>query len=393
MTPQETRARHRAAWPLSLMRVRRVVVKVGTRVLASTESGLEEGRLRRLARQVAAFRKQGREVLLVSSGAIAAGLAKLGLHRRPRAMPAKQAAAAVGQSRLMWAYEKAFSRHGLTVAQVLLTRDDLANRRRFLNARATLQTLLAQGVIPVINENDTVAVEEIRFGDNDTLAALVTNLIEADLLVILSDVDGLYTADPRKDPAARLIPVVERVTPEVLAMAGEARTQEGTGGMLSKVLTARRVARSGLPTVILNGTRGQALSRLLAGRPAGTLFLPTETRLTSRKHWIAYTLRPKGRVVVDEGARRAVVERGKSLLPSGLLRVEGHFGIGDAVVCADERGRVFAKGLANYSSAEMARLCKVKTSQIQDVLGYTYTDEIIHRDNLVVLEPEMAEGT
>jgi glutamate 5-kinase len=367
-------------------RARRVVIKVGSSVLASSEQGLDHSRIERMVSDISSIMAQGREVILVSSGAIAAGLAKLGL-KKTRSMPLslKQAAAAVGQSGLMWAYEKTFATHGRKVAQVLLTREDLSNRTRFLNARATIQTLLDYGVVPVINENDTVSVDEIKFGDNDNLSGMVAHLSDAGLLVILSDIDGLYTADPRLDSSAELMPVVEKITAEVERGAGDAQTPVGTGGMRSKIMTAKKVGAIGVPMAIVNGKKNGALLALFEGREIGTLFLPRPDRQDSRKHWIAYTVCSSGRVVVDNGARDALMQKGKSLLPGGVVKVEGNFKIGDCVSCADLEGNVFARGLAKYSSMDLERIKGLKTSQIASVLGHKDYDEVIHRDDLVIL--------
>lgn len=365
---------------------RRIVIKVGSAVLTSSEQGLDQNRIERLASDISSIMRRERDVILVSSGAIAAGLAKLGL-KKSKSMPLslKQAAAAVGQSSLMWAYERTFATHGLKVAQVLLTREDLSNRTRFLNARNTLQTLLDYGVIPIINENDTVSVDEIKFGDNDNLSGMVAHLADADLLVILSDIDGLYTADPKLDSSAELIPVVEKITTEVERVAGDAQTAVGTGGMRSKIMTAKKVGAIGIPMVIVNGKKNGALLALFDGRDVGTLFLPRPDKVESRKHWIAYTVCSSGRLVVDNGAREALMQKGKSLLPGGVVKVEGNFKIGDCVSCADLNGNVFARGLAKYSSMDLDRIKGLKTSQIASVLGHKDYDEVIHRDDLVIL--------
>ena len=365
---------------------RRVVIKVGSAVLTSSEQGLDQKRIARLAADIAAIMDQGREVILVSSGAIAAGLAKLGL-KKTKSMPLslKQAAAAVGQSSLMWAYEKTFAAHDKKVAQVLLTREDLSNRTRFLNARNTLHTLLDHDVIPIINENDTVSVDEIKFGDNDNLSGMVTHLVDADLLVILSDIDGLFTADPKIEPTATLIPLVEKITSEMERGAGDAFTSVGTGGMRSKLMTAKKVGSFGAHMVILNGKKNNALQDLFAGSTVGTLFLPKSEIQDSRKHWIAYTVKCNGRVVVDAGAREALVNKGKSLLPGGVVEVEGNFKIGDCVTCVDHAGTAFGRGLVKYSSDELDRIKGLKTTQIESVLGHKDYDEVIHRDDLVIL--------
>ena len=368
-----------------LTNIRRIVIKIGSRVLTREESGLDDAIMAEIAAQVARLRQEGREVIIVSSGAIAAGRKELGLEERPRTIPQKQATAAVGQSRLMHAYENAFAPHGFKVAQLLLTRDDLANRRRFLNARATIDTLLGYDVIPVINENDTVVVDEIKFGDNDNLSALVTNLADAHLLVILTDIDGYYSADPRSHPEARLIHLVSGITREVERAAGGTGSSMGTGGMATKVAAAKKAGQSGIPTFMLNGKQPELIARALAGDEVGTLFLPAGRSLTSRKHWIAYTLRPTGRIIVDAGARAALSGQGRSLLPSGIVRVEGTFDRGSCVRVCGPDGVEFARGIVDYSHAEILSIHGRRSSEIEDILGYRYSDEIIHRDNLVVL--------
>jgi glutamate 5-kinase len=367
-------------------KARRIVIKVGSAVLTSSDQGLDQGRIERLASDISGIMSQGRQVILVSSGAIAAGLAKLGL-KKTKGMPLslKQAAASVGQSSLMWMYEKTFGAHGHKVAQVLLTREDLSNRTRFLNARSTLQTLLDYGVVPVINENDTVSVDEIKFGDNDNLSAMVVHLADADLLVILSDIDGLYTADPKFDPSAELIPFVEKITAEIERGAGDAQSQVGTGGMRSKILTAKKVGAYGAPMVIVNGKKNGMLQALFEGREVGTLFLPRPDKQDSRKHWIAYTVTSTGRLVIDDGGREALVHKGKSLLPGGVVKVEGNFKIGDCVTCVDQTGTAFARGLVKYSASELELIKGLQTSQISSVLGHKDYDEVIHRDDLVIL--------
>jgi glutamate 5-kinase len=371
---------------LIFSKAKRVVIKIGSAVLTDANQGLDHVRIERLASDIAAIIGQGHEVILVSSGAIAAGLAKLGL-KKTKGMPLslKQAAAAIGQSGLMWVYEKTFDAHGLKVAQVLLTREDLSNRTRFLNARNTLQTLLDYAVIPIINENDTVSVDEIKFGDNDNLSGMVTHLADADLLVILSDIDGLYTADPRIDSSATLIPLVERITADVERGAGDAQTPVGTGGMRSKIMTARKVGALGVPLVIVNGKKNGMLLALFDGKDVGTLFLPRADKLESRKHWIAYTVKRAGRILVDDGAVDALVHKGKSLLPGGIVDVDGSFKIGDCVSCSDQSGHDFARGLVKYSSDDLLRIKGLKTSQIESVLGHKDYDEVIHRDDLVIL--------
>lgn len=366
-----------------LAHVRRVVIKVGSGVV-SGDAGLDLERIEGLCQDIIALRKRGYEVVVVSSGAVAAGKGDLGIVGRPQTIPLKQAAAAIGQSRLMRTYKDAFRPHGVTVAQVLLTRDDLANRRRYLNARNTLMTLLEYGVVPIINENDTVVVDEIRFGDNDNLSAMVTNLVEAQLLVILSDVDGLYDSDPRQNPQARLITEVERITEEIEAMAGDEGGPLGTGGMATKIKAAKRATLFGAGTAIINGRTPHNLNYLFDGHELGTYFLPARDPIAARKHWIAFTKKPRGKLLLDDGARTALIDGGKSLLPSGIRSIDGEFDRGDAVRLCTLDGREFAKGVTNYSSLELARIIGRKTSEIESILGYKYGDEIIHRDNLVV---------
>lgn len=369
-----------------LTHAKRIVVKIGSSLIASRATGLRPDQIDRLADEIAALRASGREVLVVSSGAIVSGIKKLQLKEYPKSLPVKQAAAAVGQSRLMWAYEKAFERLGIQVAQVLLTHQDLADRRRFLNARYTLTALIGFGIVPIINENDTVAVEEIRVGDNDTLASEVAHLVDADLLVILSDVDGLYTEDPRKNPSATLIPLIPEITEDVERRAGVSSTFEGTGGMATKVRAAKKVGEYGVSTLIVNGERAGLLPSVLGGGPGGSLFLARERRLNSRKHWIAFTLRPRGHVRLDQGAVEALTKRGKSLLASGIVDVTGQFEAGDPISCLDAEGKEFAKGLVNFSSDLLTRMKGLKTQDIQQQIGPQEYEEVIHRDNLVILQ-------
>jgi glutamate 5-kinase len=367
-----------------LKQASRVVVKVGSSLVATRGSGLRPERIDRLADDIAAI-KQGRDILLVSSGAIISGIEKLGLTVYPKRLPIKQAAAAVGQSRLMWAYEKAFERLQQKVAQVLLTHQDLADRRRFLNARHTLSALLEFGVIPIINENDTVSVDEIQFGDNDTLAAQVAHLVDADLLIILSDVDGLFTDDPHRNPTATLMPLVSDITANIERQAGESSSFEGTGGMASKIRAAKKVGEYGVATLIINGEKPGLLAAIFRGTEAGTFFLPRGRRFTSRKHWIAFTLRVRGQVTLDAGAVEALARRGKSLLPAGIVEVHGEFEPGDAISCLDPKGEEFAKGLVNFSAGMLRKIKGLKTAEAQQVLGLQEYEEVIHRDNLVIL--------
>jgi glutamate 5-kinase len=364
--------------------LRRIVVKVGSGLVAEPGSGPDPVRIGRLAADLAAVYRRSVEVALVSSGAIASGTARLGLKDRPRTIPEKQAAAAAGQVALMWHYEQAFAAHDRRVAQVLLTQEDISHRGRYLNARNTLLTLLSYGVLPIVNENDTVAVEEIKVGDNDNLAALVAYLIEADLLVLLSDTDGLYTGDPNRDPTARRIETVEVITPEMERLAG-AQGPLGTGGMVTKLQAAQKAMAAGIPMVIADGRQPAVLAALLAGEPLGTYFQPRGDRLAARKRWIAFAIAPQGMLEVDAGARRALVEGGKSLLPSGVVKVDGEFAAGDAVGLRDPAGHEFARGIVNYDAREVALLRGVKTGDIERLLGYHVGDEVIHRDNLVLL--------
>ena len=368
-----------------LGRVNRLVVKVGSGLISAPAQGLLPERIGALADELAALAKDGREVVVVSSGAIAAGMARLGLAQRPRSIPEKQAAAAVGQSALMWHYEQAFARHEIRVAQVLLTQEDISARTRYLNARNTLLVLLRFRVVPIVNENDTVAVEEIKVGDNDNLAALVAHLIDADLLVILTDLDGLYTGDPRVDPGARWLPTVEAVTEEIERLAWDADGQVSVGGMSTKLEAARKVTSSGIPMVIASGREPGTLPRVLRGEPVGTYFVPRGDRLQGRKRWIAFAVPPQGRLSVDAGARSALIERGKSLLPSGVVEVEGEFHAGEVVSLSAPDGKEFARGLTNYDAAELRKIRGAKTGAIEELLGYKSFDEVIHRDNLVLL--------
>ncbi len=362
---------------------RRVVVKIGSAVLADAAGRFAADRFSALCADIAEAARE-REVVIVSSGAIALGVRELSLPSRPVSLPGKQAAAAVGQCLLMQLYGAELSRRGRRAGQVLLTHDDVADRRRYLNARQTLQALVANGVVPVVNENDTVAVEEIQFGDNDALAGLVAGLWDAELLVLLSDVDGLYDRDPAV-PGARRITEVALVTEEIEALAGNSRSGVGTGGMIAKVRAARRAAESGTLSIVAAGRTPGVLPALLRGEEIGTLFGAPREALRARQRWIAHALEARGRLHVDAGAREAIVTRGGSLLASGLRRVEGAFGRGEAVEIAGEDGRPFARGLAGYGSEELARLCGARSAEIEARLGYKYLDEVVHRDDLVLL--------
>jgi glutamate 5-kinase len=364
---------------------RRVVVKVGSSLVTDEGRGLDLAAISRWAKQIAALHSHGKQVLLVSSGAIAEGMQRLGWARRPQQIHELQAAAAVGQMGLAQAYEVSFRAHGVQTAQVLLTHADLADRARYLNARSTLFTLLELGVVPIINENDTVVTDEIKFGDNDTLGALVTNLVEANTLVILTDQGGLYSADPRRDPSASLLASVVAGDPSLESMAGGTGSSIARGGMLTKVLAAKRAARSGAHTVIASGREPDVLIRLAQGEALGTELKAATAVLTARKQWLADHLQLKGRIVVDEGAARALASGGRSLLPIGVIEVRGEFQRGDVVACVDIAGHDIARGLVNYSSAQTRQIARKPTAEIEAVLGFIEEPELIHRDNLVLL--------
>jgi glutamate 5-kinase len=364
--------------------MKRIVIKIGSNILASAEKGLNTRRLSAIARNISSVMEHGHQAVIVSSGAVAAGLKKLGLKGKPRDIKLQQAAAAIGQSSLMWAYERHFAKHHKKVAQVLLTRDDISDRVRYINAKNTLFTLMSYGIIPLINENDPVATDEIKFGDNDMLAALVSGLVEADLLIILSDVKGLYDRDPKKG-GARLIRRVEEITPSLLKAAGGRGSVVGTGGMYSKVLAAKQATEYGIPVIIMSGARSSMILKVLDGRSIGTYFEPSRKRMSSRKGWIAFGVRSRGAIEIDNGAVRALTTMGKSLLPSGITRVEGPFNVGDFVRCIDGEGKKIAKGLTNYSSEDLEKIKGKKTSEIERILGYKYSDEVIHRDNMVIV--------
>ena len=366
-----------------LAHVKRVVVKIGSGVI-SNAAGLEDDRVAAISTDICYLLDRGLEVIVVSSGAVAAGKGQLGITGRPQTIPQKQAAAAIGQTKITRDYQETFQALNYNVAQVLLTRDDLSNRRRYLNARNTVMTLLEYGVTPVVNENDTVVVEEIRFGDNDNLSALVTNLVEADMLIILSDVDGLYNQDPVENPQAELIPVVERVTPEIEMMGGQSGGDLGTGGMSTKLKAAKRAALSGVGTLIVNGRSPNILPRVFAGEEVGTYFLPAQSKLTAKKHWIAFSKKPRGKLLIDEGGQQAVIKRGKSLLPSGICGVDGGFERGDAVRLCDRDGEEFARGVISYSLTETLQIMGKQSAEIETILGYKYRDEVVCRDNLVL---------
>jgi glutamate 5-kinase len=364
---------------------KRLVVKVGSSLVTNDGRGLDHARLALWAEQITALSRQGKEVVLVSSGAIAEGMQRLGWSKRPHALNELQAAAAVGQMGLIEAYERCFRGHSLHTAQILLTHADMADRERYLNARSTLRTLLELKVIPIINENDTVTTDEIKVGDNDTLGALVANLIEADALIILTDQQGLFTADPRHDPAATLVQEATAGDPELERMAGGAGSAIGRGGMLTKILAAKRAARSGADTVIASGREDNVLERLAAGELIGTQLVARQATHAARRQWLADHLQVRGKLKLDAGAAKALTEQGKSLLPIGVVEVIGHFQRGEVVACLDPEGRDIARGLANYSADEARKITRKPSSQIEGILGYLDEPELIHRDNLALL--------
>ena len=368
-----------------LAQCRRIVVKVGSSLVTNQGAGLDLGALANWARQIAALNADDHEVVLVSSGAIAEGMQRLGWNTRPSSVHDLQAAAAVGQMGLVQAYESCFRKHDLHAAQVLLTHADLANRERYLNARTTLTTLLSLHVIPVINENDTVVTDEIKFGDNDTLGALVANLIDADALIILTDQSGLYTADPRKDTYATLVSEAQAGDAKLESMAGGTGSQIGRGGMITKILAAKRAARSGAHTVIASGHERDVLLRLMQGDAIGTLLTAPTLPLAARKQWLADHLQVAGKLVLDAGAIKALRNEGKSLLPIGVKDVSGEFERGAVVACIGEDGNDIARGLTNYNADEARRIARHASQEIEALLGYGGDEEIIHRDNLVLL--------
>lgn len=364
---------------------RRVVVKVGSALVTNDGRGLDINAIERWAAQIADLQKMGKEVILVSSGAIAEGVLRLGWEKRPSHVHELQAAAAVGQMGLVEAYERHFREHGIGTAQVLLTHQNLTDREQYLNARMTIRELLRLGIVPVINENDTVVTNEIKVGDNDTLGALVTNLVEADVLVILTDQRGLYTADPRSNPDAEFVAVATAGDPAIEKMAGGAASTLSKGGMITKILAAKRAARSGAGTVIASGREDRVLTRLASGEMIGTQLNPSSTVRHARKQWIADHLRASGALILDDGAATALVAKHTSLLPVGVVRVEGSFRRGDVVSCLNAAGAEIARGLVNYGSEDAARICRAHTEEIEARLGYMEQPEMIHRDNMVVL--------
>ncbi len=377
-----------------LKNIKRVVIKIGSSVISnkdkgrsSLECGLSKDWVRHYARQIKLIKDKGYDVVLVSSGAIMAGRERLGLSRADLSIPEKQACAAIGQSFLMHTYEKAFEKKEIKVAQILLSHDDLGNRRRYLNAKHTIEALLERGVIPIINENDSVTIEEIKIGDNDTLSATVACLVDAQLLVILSDVAGLYNRDPSikiKGEKAELISHVARVNDEIERTAGKSNNRLTVGGMYTKVLAAKKTMSFGIPTLVVNGLDKKVLENIFLGQDVGTLFWSGKGKIRDRKHWIAHTLKPAGTLTVDAGARKALVERGKSLLPAGLIKIKGTFDFGKAVSICDESGKEIGRGLVNYSSRDLQQIKGLKTSAIKKSIGDSFYEEVIHRDDLVV---------
>ena len=363
--------------------VRRIVVKVGSGVLTD-ENGLNVKAIRSISSQICRLIGHGIEVILVTSGAMASGFRKVGLKKRPDEIPQRQAVAAVGQAGLMMEYEKAFERFHIKVAQILLTNDDLNHRERYLNARNTIHALLSWAVVPIINENDTVAVEEIKFGDNDNLSAMITLLMDADILINLSDIDGLFTKDPRLFQNAELIPVVAAINKSIERIANDIPGALGTGGMLSKIKAAKKVTAAGIPMIIAKGEKPNILLRLFSGEKHGTVFVPKKKRLASRKCWIAFSLKPKGVIIIDDGAATAILKKGKSLLPGGIVDVQGEFQVGAAVAFGGKGGEILGTGLVNYNAADIRKIMGHRSSMIKDRLGYKPYDEIIHRDNLAV---------
>jgi glutamate 5-kinase len=368
-----------------LLNSKTFVVKVGSSLVTNNGEGLDRASIAAWAAQISTLAKQGKQIILVSSGAVAEGMQRLGWKKRPVEVNELQAAAAVGQMGLVQMYENCFSQHGLHTAQILLTHEDLTDRKRYLNARSTLKTLLDLNVIPIINENDTVVTEEIRFGDNDTLAALVANLIEADALVILTDQQGLYSADPRKDKDAKFINFETAGNVELEKMAGGAGSNVGTGGMLTKILAAKRAASSGAHTVIASGRESDVLIRLSNGEAIGTHLKAAQMKTLAKKQWLADHLRTGGKLVLDDGAVKVLKTDGKSLLPIGVVDVQGSFERGDVVACVSAAGSEIARGIVNYNSQEVARIMRKASSEIEKILGYVEESELIHRDNMILI--------
>ncbi len=366
----------------------RIVIKIGTNLLADRAKGINRDRIETIAKSVSFLQSRGKQVAIVTSGAIGAGMLLLGMKERPRAIPEKQAAAAIGQPILMEAYESAFRKHDCTIAQILLTKDDFVNRARYNNTKNTFSALFEKRVVPVVNENDTVAVEEIKLGDNDNLSALVANLIQADILIILSDVDGLFSDDPSKNPNAELIPLVEKLSPDIEKLAKKHRSELSTGGMITKIQAAKQCISAGIAVMIANGTTPGILDEIFSGNISGTLFLPVKNRLNVRKKWIGFVSDSKGTVVVDDGAKSALLKRQTSLLPSGVLEVRGEFKTDDTISVVDTGGIEIARGVAGFTSSDLNTIKGKKTSEIQKILNRKSGDEVIHRNNLVLTGEE-----
>lgn len=367
----------------SIASSKRVVVKIGSNVLAE-DHGLNIKVIASISRQISLLMDKGMEVILVSSGAMASGFRKIGLFNKPDEIPKRQAVAAVGQAGLIMEYEKAFEKFNKKVAQILLTSEDLSNRKRYLNARNTIYTLLSWNIVPIINENDTVAVDEIKFGDNDNLAAMISILMDADVLVTLTDMEGLYTKDPRGNPDAELIPVVGAIRKSLEKMAGGIPGTLGTGGMLTKIKAAKKVTAAGIPMIIAKGGKPGIITRIFEGEEHGTFFVPGKERLSRKKCWIAFSLKPQGTVIIDDGAVNAIAEKGKSLLPGGIIKVKGEFSEGSPVEFSNADDEVIGVGLVNYSAADIRKIMGLKTSRIKEKLGHKPYDEVIHRDNLAL---------
>ncbi len=366
--------------------LKRIVVKVGSTTLSTTTGRLDEKQVKALVAQMAALYREGVELVLVSSGAIASGMESLGMRERPADIPGMQAAASVGQGKLVHLYSQLFAEYAIEVGQILLTQYDVTHRTQYLNARNTLDRLLQLGVIPIVNENDTVAVDEIKFGDNDTLAALVAGLIKADLLIALTDIDGLFTADPKKDPKAELVKRVDRITPAIEKLAADTDSELSVGGMTTKIRAAKIAMTSQVGMIIANGRTRNVISQIYKGKELGTFFAPLERKVPSSKHWIAFGDKAAGRITVDDGARDALLHKNKSLLPAGVLSCKGDFAVGDTVEIADARGKVFARGKTNFDCAEAKRIKGMQTKDAAKTLGERYCKEVIHRDCLVILE-------
>jgi glutamate 5-kinase len=368
-----------------LKKVKRVVIKVGSSVLTDTPTTINFNAFASLVDQIAWIKSKGYEPVIVSSGAIVIGMRKLGLKERPQSIPLKQAAAAVGQTGLIENYDRFFKEKNLKVGQVLLTNLILKNRSLFLNARNTLFTLLELGVIPIINENDSVVVDEIKLGDNDNLATIITNLVEADLLIMLTDQDGLFDTDPKKNQKAKLVPLVKKIDKEIEKLASKTKSIQGVGGMATKIIAAKNATKYGVPVIVANGRIHGVLKSIFQGEEVGTLFLPQKPKLASRKHWIACALKPKGMLIIDDGAQEAILKKGKSLLPVGITKVEGNFQFGDSVVIQNQKREEIARGLVNYSNSELEKIMGLPTKEIDQILGYRHYEEVIHRDDLVIL--------